>query len=411
MKTASTALVNYLSSLSSNPVDWGGFAVDLYTITLVSGTIIRFCSASAPVTIGGNTFAVLSPATPNVPVVNRFQSSANIGLSESKAIVKINALPTVHVNGMPWLQAMALGFFDGAEVLIERCIMPTAGDISLGKYIEFVGTIGDITNLDRTSATFDVQGLTELLNVNMPRNLYQPGCRHSLFDSGCTLLKSSYQINGIVGAGATVITIPTNLTQPGPGTAPVAAPSMNYVSVSGVNYVPLTYYAVVTYVTALGETTASPEAVISVPSNHVPQVLSPPGGAGILGWNAYASLSSGNEQLQTDSPLPIGTNWAMNANGLRQGPPPPEISTNGWFSQGVLTFTSGVNAGLSYVIAQYLAGGTLQLVIGTLAAPANGDTFTIVPGCDKQLTTCRNKFANTPNFAGVPFIPVPETAA
>jgi len=44
----------------------------------------------------------------------------------------------------------------------------------------------------------------------------------------------------------------------------------------------------------------------------------------------------------------------------------------------------------------------------TLDRPFNhtaGHTFTIYPGCDKDLDTCHTKFNNVPNFGGCPFIP------
>jgi len=36
---------------------------------------------------------------------------------------------------------------------------------------------------------------------------------------------------------------------------------------------------------------------------------------------------------------------------------------------------------------------------------AIGDAVTLYPGCDRLYTTCRDKFANVPNFFGFPFIP------
>ena len=42
-----------------------------------------------------------------------------------------------------------------------------------------------------------------LLDIDMPRNLYQPTCLHTLYDVGCTLQKSDFQANGTVGAGST----------------------------------------------------------------------------------------------------------------------------------------------------------------------------------------------------------------
>ena len=45
---------------------------------------------------------------------------------------------------------------------------------------------------------FKVKSALVKLNVNMPRNYYQPGCLWTLYDSGCTLIKSNFAIGGTV---------------------------------------------------------------------------------------------------------------------------------------------------------------------------------------------------------------------
>jgi uncharacterized phage protein (TIGR02218 family) len=53
----------------------------------------------------------------------------------------------------------------------------------------------------------------ELLNIQMPRNLYQPGCIHTLYDSGCTLLKTNFDEFSTVAAGSTLSQINCGLAQ------------------------------------------------------------------------------------------------------------------------------------------------------------------------------------------------------
>ena len=36
---------------------------------------------------------------------------------------------------------------------------------------------------------------------------------------------------------------------------------------------------------------------------------------------------------------------------------------------------------------------------------AAGDTYTLAPGCDKSLETCRDVYANVVNFRGFPHVP------
>ena len=76
---------------------------------------------------------------------------------------------------------------------------------------------------------------------------------------------------------------------------------------------------------------------------------------------------------------------------------------DGYFSNGTITFTSGILNGLTYPIKKD-ASDTLDLVLPTMKTFAIGDTFTIRAGCDKTLETCKTKFNNVLNFGGFPHI-------
>lgn len=86
-----------------------------------------------------------------------------------------------------------------------------------------------------------------------------------------------------------------------------------------------------------------------------------------------------------------------------------ENVANGFFSFGVLTWTSGLNAGLSMeVLNQFDAGAGQDTLILALSMPNTiqvGDDFEIVAGCDKRRRTCIDKFDNIVNFRGEPFVP------
>lgn len=81
-----------------------------------------------------------------------------------------------------------------------------------------------------------------------------------------------------------------------------------------------------------------------------------------------------------------------------------------YFDLGVITFTSGVNSGLSARVSKYLnAAGALITSYPFPTQPAVNDTFTVYPGCDLQQATCSTKFANLAHFGGMPYIPDPST--
>ena len=122
------------------------------------------------------------------------------------------------------------------------------------------------------------------------------------------------------------------------------------------------------------------------------------------------ATASGDEQLQTQM-SGFGTSWRQ-PGPLAQGSPPPFIGTAGFFAQGYIAFTSGVNTGLISMVSQYsLVGGAGVVTVSPPlpSAPAAGDTFTIVPDCDKTQAQCR-AYGNIRYYAGCDYIPLPEQA-
>ena len=81
---------------------------------------------------------------------------------------------------------------------------------------------------------------------------------------------------------------------------------------------------------------------------------------------------------------------------------------HGWFSQGVLTWTSGANIGVAHrVLADRSSGSErlLELQPAPAAPSLAGDAAILTAGCDKAFGTCRDKFANAVNFRGCPHMP------
>lgn len=82
---------------------------------------------------------------------------------------------------------------------------------------------------------------------------------------------------------------------------------------------------------------------------------------------------------------------------------------DGWFSRGLLTFTSGPSVGVRCEVREHgvSAGGvvTIELWQQLGAPPVPGETFGIRAGCDKHFETCKGKFANGANFRGFPHMP------
>lgn len=85
-----------------------------------------------------------------------------------------------------------------------------------------------------------------------------------------------------------------------------------------------------------------------------------------------------------------------------------EAYASGWFQFGTLTVLSGEALGLSEPIKRDTVDDgvrVIELWHPLRAALATGDRLRLEVGCDKQATTCRNKFSNLINFQGFPDLP------
>jgi len=294
MKPASTALTNYLNAIRAAP-DAIMLMADAFQFTLANGNVLGYTNVDVSFTYNGTLFVA------NAVRVDGLKYKAAIGLEVDRQQISVVALATDTVaGGMPFLQALRNRVFDGCRVARYRVFFSdTIGGTIVGGgsggVLLFQGRLGTIDEIGRTSAKLTINSDLVLLDHDMPRNVYQPTCLHTLYDSGCTLNKASFGTSGIVGAGSTFSTI----------------------------------------------------------------------------------------------------NWTG-------------ASDN--FAQGTITFTSGVNAGVTATIGSALAGAALYLIYPLQSAPAAGDAFTVYFGCDHTQATCTSKFNNLANFRAFPFVPPPQMA-
>jgi len=279
MKTASVDLVNLINGSKEF------YIADLLTFTTATGTY-RWTNADYPITWDGNTYSVFPFERGNTRTV--------IGTEVDTLDINLMVNEDSLISGIPVSHYASNGGFDGATVTLRRAFLASWGVPPTGTILMFSGRVSDVSP-NRSEVELTAKSDMELLNIRMPRNLYQASCMNTLFDSGCGLNKASFAVNSACLVGST--------------------------------------------------------------KN---QVLS-----------ALAQAA-------------------------------------GYFDLGTITFTSGLNAGVSRNVKSY-TGGTFRLSLALPYTPTTGDTFTAYAGCDRSKATCQNKFSNVVNFRGMPYIPVPET--
>ena len=207
MRAATTQVINYLNAARAAP-DAQTIMVDAYTFTLRTGLILTYTDADTPIVLNGYTYLASSI------LISGLKFKCTAGLEVDQQQITISAKSTDTVGGVPLLQALAQGVFDGCEIQRERVFLnswlPNDTQNPVGSVVLFKGRIGSIDNIGRTTAQITVNSDLVLLDLKMPRNVYSPACQHVLYDSGCGLVKSAFATNGTVGSGSSETLINTN---------------------------------------------------------------------------------------------------------------------------------------------------------------------------------------------------------
>lgn len=264
---------------------------DLYTITTVQNKIYRYTNYDYDLVIDGNAYSS------DGPIINREGISLSIGIEVDNLSLSIDTTDNEKFGDIRVIQAFHNGQLDGARFKLERIFMDinTPTDTSAGTIKLFEGRLIE-PEFDRNTIQVECASNLDDLSVQMPRNLYQPGCSNTLFDNACGMDRENFAANLIIETGSTTARIVCNL-----------------------------------------------------------------------------------------------------------------IQAQGWFTQGVVEFLDGGNAGLKRTIRLH-ESGVLLLTLPLLETPEVGQRIKVYSGCDKRLETCVNRFNNRDHFAGKPYIPVPETS-
>ena len=163
MKTTTNAVIAYLNAARAAADAPIAFA-DCFTFTLATGVVLAYTNIDQPVVYNGAAFSATGPL----------------------------------VQGLKYKCA-----FDGATVQRDRVFLTALGGAVIGGVTLFHGRVSTIDNVGRTSAQITVASDLIVLDYDMPRNLYSPTCLHTLYDSGCGVIRGTYAANGAAGTGST----------------------------------------------------------------------------------------------------------------------------------------------------------------------------------------------------------------
>jgi uncharacterized phage protein (TIGR02218 family) len=205
MKSASPALIALLATRQF-------YSADLYLFSLVDGTTLHYCGGDRDIVWNGITWSAGGTVGPYFDRKdNKAKCHWKVGVEVDTLV--LDCIPgNATVGGESFLSAIRQGVFDGAELTLYRAFMPTYGNTAAGTVIMFVGRVAEV-DASRSLTTFSINSHLELLNLMMPRNLYQSGCVNTLFDASCTLNMASFGVSGTVLSGSTANVINSTLSQ------------------------------------------------------------------------------------------------------------------------------------------------------------------------------------------------------
>lgn len=218
-----------------------GFVMaDLYTFALSTGEMLRYTTADVDIGYLGNTWSskTVRVDTSASKAVGHWKTGLDVDTWQVVMFPRpvdplTGALYPDKIGNQPWIAAVRAGALDGAVVDIDRAYrktwpqLPTPGSpggiVTPAAVLPIQGgRIAEVDGFD-SGAVVNINSHMELLNAQMPRNLYQQGCIHTLFGPGCnvsgSLPQSSFAASGTVLAGSTRLVINSALGNPaGSGT-------------------------------------------------------------------------------------------------------------------------------------------------------------------------------------------------
>ena len=426
MKTATKELIDLLHGSDEFQM------ADLYTITLSGGQVLRHTGADMPVVWDGQTYGA------HELIIKRGATRIAVGLDVDSNTLQISAAPDYRLEGLQWAEAALGGVLDGARVRIDRVFFKSTVS-TIGNMVEDANAVLEVSGVNRTETkTLQVHGdlpnefvlscdialenATSIYGKPYPRigaelsvtytdnSVGYFGCWYGEAVSGSKkTLNERISFKHTIPDGKTVKEIRSLIIQ-------ARYQTSDSIRISGVDL-----RSVADVDSSLAE--LRPVGAVNIFSGRVSDVSGSRS-------SVKVDVKSDIELLNVSSPRNIyqagcmrtlyddgckvnREKFTVNGRVTENSQTGTVLKHNltqpdGWFSQGVIKFTSGRNAGFSRTVKAH-NGNTFEFALRLPFPPQVGDVFKVYPGCNKRRDTCKDKFNNIVHFRGFPFIPSADT--
>lgn len=344
MKAASSTLASHIAQVSTT-------LATLWRVTRRDGQVFGFTDHDQDIVFGSVTYKAKT-GYQRSSIASRADLSVPDG--EFWGILNSDEIDVVSLRAGVW---------DGSRVSV---FIVNWADLSQGAIHVAEGWIGEVICRDDGTFRAEVRGLAQRLNQTVGE-VYSPECRADLGDSRCKIpLRPPLRADSTAYTVGQFVRVETDSSATGTyreeeriyecttaGTSASSPPTFN---------------------TTLNATTTD----------------------GTVTWTARQAWTL---PATVDSSPNRTTIVVQNTGHIVTQP-------DDWFAHGVVVFETGLNAGVARDILTWTQSTrTLTLFLPLPFAASSGDILRVLPGCDKRLSTCRDKFSNRLNFRGEPFVP------
>lgn len=357
--------------------------------TLRNGTMIGFTDHTRDLTFEGSLYKSSGGYTPTA-----VEASCMLNVDN----MEVEGLLGTEVTEID----LRAGLWDNAKVLV---FWLNYADVTMGKLVMKAGTVGQLTIKD-TSFTAEIRGLTQAY-ATMIGEITSSLCRARLGDARCKVGMTPYTFTGSIDTidATNRVFTSSSLTQPGP------TGSIAVTGISRAQRAVVTLNAAHTFGAGSGVLIRGVIGVVRDGATDNLGVVQEGSGASVNNYTyGIADVTATSFSIPVDTRLGSadannGPEYALEYSDYTSGGEAIPQGNTGYFTFGMVTFTSGGNIGLSMEVKSYVPGLVeLQL---PMPYPINvGDAYTITKGCGKRFNEdCRDGFNNVVNFRGEPHIP------
>lgn len=181
---------------------------DCYTIAAPNGDHIRCTNAQKDMIVTPWGGGVKVTFTSDGIKVSGIRMNLGIGVDVDEQDVQLDFDDETVFQDIPFSRALLWGRFDGGTITRDRYFAATWGVDNLptawmGGTRLFSGNVADLDEVGRSYCKLKVRSDLSKLEINMPKELFQPSCKNAIYDVGCGLDRGLFQVNGLVGAAST----------------------------------------------------------------------------------------------------------------------------------------------------------------------------------------------------------------